>query len=306
MLLVIICLLVFPAFCGAGRKAPELPSCAVAHRLFKQDKPQSLYKIFGVTPKAKDAQIKSQFRKLQRKCHPDMSPTDPKANEKASSINAAYSILSDDKERRKYDHGGYTRKGSEGRGGGGNPFGGNPFGGFQGGGRRGGGGQGFNFNFGGGGGSPFANMFGGGGGGGRRPRQQQGSPFGNMFGGGGRNRRANQGSSSLDRQAVFLKSNVQRYYKLINVKKPDTSVNAMAIKFKNDPDGLFRKLAGKYKKDPRTILEGDVRKKVQAYYQKIGKSINDPENKKKITQMSKKYALDPNTLFRKLKKKYGK
>eukprot|EP00039_Didymoeca_costata_P011377 m.159520 g.159520 ORF g.159520 m.159520 type:complete len:268 (-) comp15155_c0_seq2:1614-2417(-) len=177
---------------------------------------------------------------------------------------------------------------------------------WLGGGRRGGGGQGFNFNFGGGGGSPFANMFGGGGGGGRRPRQQQGSPFGNMFGGGGRNRRANQGSSSLDRQAVFLKSNVQRYYKLINVKKPDTSVNAMAIKFKNDPDGLFRKLAGKYKKDPRTILEGDVRKKVQAYYQKIGKSINDPENKKKITQMSKKYALDPNTLFRKLKKKYGK
>ena len=157
------------------------------------------YKRLGVTKSASEVEIKKAYRKLARKYHPDATGGDPKLEERFKQISEAYAVLSDPKERQKYDHlgaAGYANAGGVnidpsqfkdifgdifggggggassifeslfGGGGGGSPFGGgggSPFGG--------GGGS----PFGGGGGSPFGDMFGGGGG---SPFGGGGSPFG--------------------------------------------------------------------------------------------------------------------------------
>ena len=61
------------------------------------------YKILGVKPDASEKEIKSAFRRLARKYHPDVNPNDPKAEERFKEINEAYEVLSDPEKRRKYD-----------------------------------------------------------------------------------------------------------------------------------------------------------------------------------------------------------
>lgn len=61
------------------------------------------YKILGVDKNASEKEIKSAFRKLARKHHPDVNPNDPQAEARFKEINEAYEVLSDPEKRTKYD-----------------------------------------------------------------------------------------------------------------------------------------------------------------------------------------------------------
>ena len=107
---------------------------------------KNLYHVLGVSKDATEAEIKSAYRKLARKYHPDVNKDSKEAADKFKEISCAYDILGNKEKRQKYDNneidaeGKPTGFGAGGFGGGaygGNPFGagGNPFGagGFQGG-----------------------------------------------------------------------------------------------------------------------------------------------------------------------------
>src|ERR1700676_315500 len=61
------------------------------------------YKALGVGKTAKPAEIKTAYRKLARKYHPDSNQGDAKAEERFKEISEAYSVLSDEKRRKEYD-----------------------------------------------------------------------------------------------------------------------------------------------------------------------------------------------------------
>jgi DnaJ-class molecular chaperone len=61
------------------------------------------YKTLGVSRTANEKDIKSAFRKLARKYHPDVNPGDKQAEDKFKEIGEAYEVLSDPEKRRKYD-----------------------------------------------------------------------------------------------------------------------------------------------------------------------------------------------------------
>jgi len=61
------------------------------------------YKILGVERSAKEAEIKSAFRKLALQFHPDRNPGNKKAEDKFKEINEAYEVLSDPQKRARYD-----------------------------------------------------------------------------------------------------------------------------------------------------------------------------------------------------------
>jgi DnaJ-class molecular chaperone len=132
------------------------------------------YEVLGVPRDASPAAIKSAYRKLAKKHHPDANTNDPKAAARFSEVNSANEIIGDEAKRQQFDRGEIDADGKP------------RFQGFPGGGRaRGGGAGGFeNFTFrgapGGGAGPGFGggagfedilnSMFGGAGGrGGARP-----------------------------------------------------------------------------------------------------------------------------------------
>lgn len=61
------------------------------------------YKTLGVDKNASDKEIKSAFRKMARKHHPDVNPNDPNAEAQFKEINEAYEVLGDPDKRKKYD-----------------------------------------------------------------------------------------------------------------------------------------------------------------------------------------------------------
>ncbi len=63
------------------------------------------YDVLGVDRKASAADIKSAFRRLAKKLHPDANKNDPKAASRFSEINAAYEILGEDDKRKAFDRG---------------------------------------------------------------------------------------------------------------------------------------------------------------------------------------------------------
>jgi DnaJ-class molecular chaperone len=63
------------------------------------------YDVLGVSKNASAADIKSAFRKLAKKLHPDANKHDPKAASRFAELNAAYEILGEDDKRKAFDRG---------------------------------------------------------------------------------------------------------------------------------------------------------------------------------------------------------
>ncbi len=61
------------------------------------------YKILGVSKTANEMEIKTAYRKLARKYHPDLNPGNKEAETKFKEINEANEVLSDPENRKKYD-----------------------------------------------------------------------------------------------------------------------------------------------------------------------------------------------------------
>lgn len=130
------------------------------------------YEVLGVSKNASDAEIKSAFRKLAKKYHPDLNKDDPSATEKFKEVQEAYEVLGDQQKRSQYDRFGHAGVSGSAGGAGFSGFGGG-FSGFE----------GADFDF----GDIFDNIFGGG-----------FSSFGGSSRGSSQNRR-NRGSDLLMR-----------------------------------------------------------------------------------------------------------
>ncbi len=100
---------------------------------------KDFYGILGVGSRADEKEIKSAYRKLARKYHPDVNPNDKTAEAKFKEMSEAYEVLNDPEKRKMYDQFGSNWDQTQ-------HFGGNP------------GGQDVEFNFGGGNGG-FESIF---------------------------------------------------------------------------------------------------------------------------------------------------
>jgi DnaJ-class molecular chaperone len=63
------------------------------------------YEVLGVDRRASAGDIKSAFRRLAKKLHPDANKNDPKAATRFAEINAAYEILGEEDKRKAFDRG---------------------------------------------------------------------------------------------------------------------------------------------------------------------------------------------------------
>ena len=82
---------------------------------------KNYYETLGVAETATAKEIKSAYRKLSRKYHPDANAGDAAAEERFKEISAAYDVLGDEAKRKEYDEvralgpmGGFTPGGQSG------------------------------------------------------------------------------------------------------------------------------------------------------------------------------------------------
>jgi molecular chaperone DnaJ len=66
------------------------------------------YEVLGLTRTASDQEIKSAYRRLAVRYHPDKNPGDAKAEEQFKEAYEAYQVLSDTEQRRRYDRFGHA------------------------------------------------------------------------------------------------------------------------------------------------------------------------------------------------------
>ncbi|MBZ9733223.1 J domain-containing protein [Mesorhizobium sp. CA18] len=111
------------------------------------------YEVLGVAKNASAKDIKSAYRKLAKKYHPDQNPNDPKAKDRFAAANQAYEIVGDEKTRAAYDRGEIDADGKPKFQGFEGAAGGDPFAGFRR--QQGPGGAHFEFRSGRPGGDPF-------------------------------------------------------------------------------------------------------------------------------------------------------
>jgi len=97
------------------------------------------YSVLGVSKSADEKAIKSAFRKLAKKFHPDQNKDNANAQAKFAEVNQAYEILGDKKKRAQFDRGEIDETGKPRFTGFEGASGGDPFGGFRRGGKAGGG-----------------------------------------------------------------------------------------------------------------------------------------------------------------------
>ncbi len=72
------------------------------------------YEVLGVDKSASDAEIKSAYRKIAIKYHPDRNPGNKEAEEKFKEAAEAYDVLHDAKKRQQYDQFGFNAPGGSG------------------------------------------------------------------------------------------------------------------------------------------------------------------------------------------------
>lgn len=143
------------------------------------------YEVLGISRDADEKAIKSAYRKLAIKYHPDKNPDDKEAEEKFKEAAEAYEVLSNPEKRQRYDRFGHAADGGSG------------FGGGQ-------GGMSMEDIF-----SQFGDIFG------------SGNPFESFFGGGGRSggRRVRKGTNLRIRVKLTLKEIAEGVEKKIKVNK---------------------------------------------------------------------------------------
>src|ERR1700730_7125895 len=95
------------------------------------------YEVLGVPRGASAAAIKSAYRKLAKKHHPDANKNDPKSAARFSEVNSANEIIGDEAKRKQFDRGEIDAEGKPrfqgfpGGGGGPRGRGASPGGGFE-------------------------------------------------------------------------------------------------------------------------------------------------------------------------------
>jgi molecular chaperone DnaJ len=70
------------------------------------------YEVLGVSRDSGEKELKSAYRRLARKYHPDLNKGDSSAEEKFKEISEAFAVLSDSKKRAQYDRGGHEAFGA--------------------------------------------------------------------------------------------------------------------------------------------------------------------------------------------------
>lgn len=196
------------------------------------------YQILGVDKKASAEDIKSAYRKLAKKHHPDKNPGDKAAEEKFKQINEAYEVLGDAEKRKKYDTLGENWKQYGQPGGAGGPFGNSA------------GGGGYSFE------GDISDLFGGAGG-------SQFSDFFEQFfgaGAGGNNRRSRPGSRAFkgqDYESEFQISLLEAYTGTSRIIQADGQQLRVTTK-PGAYDGQVLRIKGKGGKGSSEQQHGDL------------------------------------------------